>query len=48
VFATVNNLFNDTPPKFYGTTAPGIGLSTLVGLYDTTGTQFTAGVRFEW
>lgn len=47
-FLSATNLLNDTPPKFYGTTAPGIGLSTIVGLYDTTGTQLTAGIRFDW
>ena len=47
-FVSATNLFDSTPPKFYGTTAPGIGLSTLVGLYDTTGTQYTTGVRFKW
>ena len=48
IFISATNLFDDAPPKFYGTTAPGIGLSTIVGLYDTTGTQITTGVRFNW
>lgn len=47
-FATVNNLFDATPPDFFQTTVPGLGLGTLQVLYDTTGTQLTAGVRFSF
>jgi outer membrane receptor protein involved in Fe transport len=45
VFLSVNNLFDRSPPLVYGFTAPGIGLSTLQNLYDSTGRQFTVGVR---
>jgi len=48
VFFTVNNLFDATPPEFFQTTVPGIGLGTLQILYDTTGRQFTAGVRVSF
>ena len=48
LFLTVNNLFNRTPPLVYGTTAPGIGLSTILPLYDTTGRYFTLGARFQF
>lgn len=44
-FTTVNNLFDKRAPLVNGTTAPGIGLSTIVGLYDTTGRYFNLGVR---
>jgi outer membrane receptor protein involved in Fe transport len=45
VFFSVTNLFDKKAPLVYGFTAPGIGLSTIQNLYDTTGRQFTAGVR---
>lgn len=48
LFLTVTNLFNATPPDFFQTTVPGIGLGTLQILYDTTGRQFTGGVRFSF
>ena len=47
-FLTVNNLFDRTPPQFYVNTVPGLGAGTLINLYDTTGRQFTAGVRFNF
>ncbi|WP_326523876.1 TonB-dependent receptor plug domain-containing protein [Sphingomonas sp.] len=47
-FFTVNNLFDKTPPQFYVNTVPGLGPGTLINLYDTTGRQFTAGVRFNF
>lgn len=45
VFFSVANLFDQKAPLVYGFTAPGIGLSTIQNLYDTTGRQFTFGVR---
>jgi len=48
IFFTVNNLFDATPPEFFQTTVPGLGLGTLQILYDTTGRQFTAGVRVSF
>lgn len=47
-FLTVNNLFDKTPPQFFVNTVPGLGPGTLINLYDTTGRQFTAGVRFNF
>ncbi|MBC2777185.1 TonB-dependent receptor domain-containing protein [Parasphingopyxis marina] len=48
LFFTVNNLFDDTPPIFFGNLVPGLGLGTLNNLYDTTGRQFTAGFRVNF
>ena len=48
LFFSVSNVFDRLPPLVYGSTAPGIGLSTLLNLYDTTGRQFTAGVRMSF
>jgi iron complex outermembrane recepter protein len=45
VFAAVTNLFDKTPPIDDTTVAPGLGLSTIAGLYDTTGRAFLAGIR---
>lgn len=47
-FLTVNNLFDRTPPQFFVNTVPGLGAGTLINLYDTTGRQFTAGMRFNF
>jgi outer membrane receptor protein involved in Fe transport len=47
-FLTVNNVFDATPPQFFVNTVPGLGVGTLINLYDSTGRQFTAGVRFRF
>lgn len=44
-FLSVTNLFDRKAPLVYGFTAPGIGLSTIQNLYDTTGRQLTVGIR---
>jgi len=47
-FLSVTNLFDETPPDFFVNTVPGLGVGTLVNLYDSTGRQFTTGVRFKF
>ena len=47
LFGSVTNLFDKAAPPVYSTGNAGLG-GTLVGLYDTTGRAFVAGVRFAY
>jgi iron complex outermembrane recepter protein len=47
IFATINNLLDKQAPLIYGSILPGLGLSTIPGLYDTTGRYFTLGFRIK-
>jgi iron complex outermembrane recepter protein len=47
IFGVVNNLFDKKPPLIPGIT-PGVNLPTNIGVYDTVGRAFTAGVRFNF
>ncbi len=46
-FATINNLFDKTPPLVPGT-IPGVNFPTIFSLYDTVGRTYTAGLRFRF
>jgi outer membrane receptor protein involved in Fe transport len=48
LFANASNIFNEIPPIVYGTSTPGLSLSTIVGLYDTTGRSLVVGTRFNF
>jgi outer membrane receptor protein involved in Fe transport len=48
LFATATNIFDETPPIVYGTSTPGLSLSTIVGLYDHTGRAFMIGTRLNF
>jgi iron complex outermembrane receptor protein len=48
LFATGSNIFDETPPIVYGTSTPGLSLSTIVGLYDHSGRAFVLGTRFNF
>jgi hypothetical protein len=48
LFATATNIFDETPPIVYGTSTPGLSLSTIVGLYDITGRAFVLGTRLNF
>lgn len=47
LFGTITNLWDRRPPIVNSTIAAGNSLSTINGLYDTTGRAFMVGVRFS-